>query len=139
MSSYYGSAAYYGASTLIRFQAFGSSEKTNQAWNGVPSDSIKAGNRTYNNCGEYTEIDKDGNKVVKYYDQTDNYWQNHYHLSAAHTFSNNLDMNVTLHYTKGKGYYEDYKADAKMYRYNLTPFVDGDGNTVKRTDRKSVV
>ena len=43
-------------------------------------------------------------------------------------------MNVTLHYTKGKGYYEDYKADAKMYKYNLTPFVDGDGNTVKRTD-----
>ena len=129
LSSYFGSATYYSGSTVIKYQAFGSAERTNQAWNGVPSDSIANGNRTYNSCGEYIE---DG--IVKYYDQTDNYWQNHNHLSAAHKFNPEWDMNLTMHYTHGKGYYEDYKANAKFGSYNLTPFLDKDGNEVKRSE-----
>ena len=36
MHSYFASAAYYGDNTLIRFQTFGSIEKTYQAWTGRP-------------------------------------------------------------------------------------------------------
>lgn len=129
LSSYFGSAAYYNGGTMIKYQSFGSAERTNQAWNGVSSEMLAEGNRTYNSCGEYTE---DG--VVKYYDQTDNYWQNHHHLTAAHRFENNWDMSLTLHYTQGRGYYEDYKQDARFSAYGLTPFIDGAGNEVKRTD-----
>lgn len=142
MSSYYASAAYYAGSTMIRYQVFGSSERTNQAWNYVPSDSIRNGNRTFNSCGMYTEKDENGNdikdengnKIYRYYDQTDNYWQQHHHLTAVHRFENNWDLNMTLHYTNGKGYYEDYKENAKLIKYNLNPFVNGAGNKVKKTD-----
>jgi iron complex outermembrane receptor protein len=87
-------------------------------------------NRRYNNCGEYEE-----NGEVKFYDnQTDNYWQHHYHLLGSHQFSNHLNMNVTLHYTDGKGYYEDYKAGAKYAAYKLPNYVDPEGNVQGKSD-----
>jgi Outer membrane cobalamin receptor protein len=140
MSSYFGSVAYYDDNTLIRYQIFGSAEKTNQAWNYVPSSMIAEGNRTYNSCGEYylkddkgnAVLDANGQKIIKYYDQTDNYWQQHHHLTAVHNFDNNWDLNATLFYTKGEGYYEDYKEMAKLKKYNLASFTDEEGNTVKK-------
>jgi iron complex outermembrane receptor protein len=130
MDSYHVVAAWYGNNTLFKFQTFGSAEKTYQAWNGVPSELLKAKKRTYNSCGEYTE-----GGVVKFYDnQTDNYWQRHYHLTAAQRLGNDWSMNLTLHYTQGEGYYEDYKADAKYTSYKLPPYVGPDGNEMSRTD-----
>ena len=146
MSSYYASAAYYGNDFVLRYQSFGSSEVTSQAWNYVPSYKIAQGNRTYNSCGEYyvDRLDENGNKMydedgkvikdTKYYDQTDNYWQHHHHLSYSQSFTNQLSMNVTLHYTNGKGYYEDYKYNSSLYKFGLKNFTDADGNTVKKTD-----
>lgn len=129
MSSYFASAAYYADNTLVKFQAFGNSEKTYQAWNGVPGSMLES-NRTYNSCGEYTE---DG--VTKFYDnQTDNYWQHHYHLMATQRIGDTWDMSLTLHYTDGNGYYEDYKQNAKLASYKLPTYTDAEGNTVKRTD-----
>lgn len=129
VSSFYGSATYYCTNSIIRLLIFGNSEVTNQAWNYVPSCYIKAGNRTYNSCGEYVE-----NGVTKYYDQTDNFWQQNYHLSLTHSFNSKFGISLTLHYTHGKGYYEDYKANAKMKNFALTPFVDAEGMTINKTD-----
>lgn len=129
MSSYFASATYYLDNTLIKFQTFGSNEKTYQAWTGVPSYMLDT-DRKYNPCGEYEE---DG--VKKYYDnQTDNYWQQHYHLLLNQRLGDYLNMNVTLHYTPGEGYYEDYKAGAKYNSYRLPNYTDPEGNEVKKTD-----
>ena len=130
MSSYYASAAYYNGGTMLKFQTFGSSEVSYQAWNGVDADTLRT-NRRYNSCGKYT----DENGVTRFYDnQTDNYWQHHYHLLATQRLSDNLNLNVTLHYTDGHGYYEDYKAGAKYAAYKLPNFKGADGKEQKRTD-----
>ena len=129
MNSYYASAAYYGRETVLKFQTFGSGEVSYQAWNGVNASMLKT-NRRYNNCGEYAE-----NGTTKFYDnQTDNYWQHHYHLLGTHQFSERLDMNLTLHYTDGKGYYEDYKSKARYAAYKLPNYTDTEGIVQKRTD-----
>ncbi|MDR0843848.1 MAG: TonB-dependent receptor [Tannerella sp.] len=129
MYSYYASAAYYNGGTMLKFQTFGSGEVSYQAWNGVDSSMLKI-NRRYNNCGKY-----DDGGVTKFYDnQTDNYWQHHYHLLATHKFSEQLDLNLTAHYTDGNGYYEDYKAGAKYAAYKLPNYVDAAGDTQKKTD-----
>lgn len=129
MNSYYGSAAYYNGGTMIKFQTFGSGEVTYQAWNGVDSAMLKT-NRRYNSCGKYKE-----NGETKFYDnQTDNYWQHHYHLLATQRIGERLNLNVTLHYTDGKGYYEDYKAGAKYAAYKLPNYIDANGKTQKKTD-----
>jgi iron complex outermembrane receptor protein len=129
MSSYYASASYYGNKTMFKLQTFGSGEMSYQAWNGVSYDMLKTGRR-YNSCGEYKE-----NGEVKFYDnQTDNYWQHHYHLLGSHQLGDYLNMNITLHYTDGKGYYEDYKAEAKYDAYKLPDYIDSEGNIHKKSD-----
>lgn len=129
MSSYFVSAAFYAENTLIKFQTFGSQEKTYQAWNGVPSAVLEY-DRRYNPCGEYEE-----NGEQKFYDnQTDNYWQENYHLTASQRLGDLWNMNLTLHYTRGDGYYEDYKSQAKYAAYKLPNYVDKEGNEVKKTD-----
>lgn len=129
MHSYFASASYYGDNTLVRFQTFGSSEKTYQAWTGVPSSMLKT-NRTYNPCGAFEE-----EGVTKFYDnQTDNYWQQNYHLTASQRLSDLWNMNLTLHYTHGEGYYEDYKAGSKFKNYKLPNFINSSGDTIKSSD-----
>lgn len=130
MNSYFASGAYYGDNTMIKFQTFGSKEKTYQSWNGVSSDKLKT-DRTFNSCGMYT----DENGVTRFYDnQTDNYQQHHYHLMATQRVGDYWNMNATLHYTRGKGYYEDYKPNSKFGSYKLPAFTDKDGNVIKRSD-----
>jgi iron complex outermembrane receptor protein len=46
LKSYFLSGAYYGKKDLLRFNVFSGSEKTYQAWNGVPENLLKS-NRTY--------------------------------------------------------------------------------------------
>ncbi|MDR1331994.1 MAG: TonB-dependent receptor plug domain-containing protein [Tannerella sp.] len=129
MNSYYASAAYYHRETMLKFQTFGSSEVSYQAWNGVDS-AMLATDRRYNSCGAYEE---DG--AVRFYgNQTDNYWQHHYHLLATRRFGERWDMSATLHYTDGKGYYEDYKEDARYADYGLADYTGHDGAVQRRTD-----
>jgi iron complex outermembrane receptor protein len=40
---------------------------------------------------------------------------------------------IAFHYTKGKGYYENYKENGKFSDYGLTPIVSN-GATINRTD-----
>jgi len=129
MKSYYVAAGYYGDKTTVKFITFGGSEKTYQAWNGVSGDSLKT-NRTYNELGSYT--DNNGNTQF-YNNQTDNYNQTHYQLHFLHELNPHLHLNATAHYTKGKGYYEEYKTERKYAEYGLTaPVVNGD--TLFETD-----
>ena len=130
MHSYFGSATYYGDNTLVRFQTFGNIEKTYQAWNGVPSIYLES-DRTYNPCGEYKE-----NGVKKFYDnQTDNYRQQNYHLMVSQRLSDLWNMNLTLHYTHGEGYYEDYKPNEEFTKYKLPEsYINGKGDTIVSSD-----
>ena len=65
--------------------------------------------------------DADGNKHY-YTDQTDNYLQKNSQLLLNHSFSTAWNLNVALHYTKGDGYYEEYKPGSSLVEYGLKPF-----------------
>lgn len=134
MRSYYLSGAYMNDNTVIKFITFGGKQKTYQAWNGVDLDLVRRDplnySRSYNELGRY--IDDDGN--VQFYDnQTDNYTQTHYQLHATHQFSPFLYLNAALHYTEGKGYYEEYKTDEDYLKYLLTPALEN-GEARNETD-----
>lgn len=117
LKSYYFSGGYFSDKTIVKFVTFGGAEKTYQAWYGVIADSLKT-NRTYNELGKY--IDADG-KVQFYDNQTDNYNQTHYQIHLSQEINSKLHLNTTAHFTRGKGYYEEYKTDQNYYKYNLTP------------------
>ena len=121
LKSYYISAGFYTKKTTVRFLTFSGFEKTYQAWEGVPEDSLNT-NRTYNPAGQYT--DKLGN--ISYYpNQTDNYRQFNYQLHFSQVVAKNWNLNATLHYTSGKGYYENFREDASFSDYNMTDPVIG--------------
>ena len=117
LKSYFLQGTYVGKTTLIKALAFGGTEKTYQSWNGIDAEAL-ADNRTFNSAGMFT--DEAGN--TRFYDnETDNYQQDHYQLHWNEKLSDNWDTNLAFHYTKGKGYYENYKEDADFEDYGLNP------------------
>ncbi|MDA3912548.1 MAG: TonB-dependent receptor [Bacteroidales bacterium] len=101
------SAAYRGENDLLKASIIRGNQTTGITWWGVPQDSLNSENpnRQFNPAGLY--LDADGN-LKAYPGQTDNYKQTHYHLHYTHVVSNKLNFNVSGHYTRGDGYYEQY-------------------------------
>jgi iron complex outermembrane receptor protein len=126
LKSYYFSTAYIDAKSSIRLNIFSGKEKTYQAWNGVSESDLK-NNRTFNAAGQ----EQPGKP---YENETDNYTQTHYQLFFNHQFNPYWKANVTLFLTKGAGYYEQYKAGAKLLDYGVPNYVDAAFNTIKKTD-----
>lgn len=111
LGSYYISGAYIAKKTSLRFTTFSGKEKTYQAWYGVSASDLE-NNRTFNPAG----TEKSGEP---YNNQTDNYTQTHYQLFFNHQVAKNLDLQVSSYYTKGAGYYEEYKASQNLSKYNI--------------------
>ena len=130
LKSYFLQGTYVGKTTLIKALVFGGKEKTYQAWNGLEDPEKLENNRTYNSAGEYV----DENGVIRFYDnETDNYQQDHYQLHWSEKLSDNWNTNVALHYTKGEGYYEQYRQGADFADYGLEEITIG-GETINTTD-----
>ena len=123
------SALYRTGNSLLKANIILGKEHTGIGWWGVPSEVLTL-NRRYNPAGEYT----DENGVSQYYDnESDNYTQNHYQLIYSLKLPGNLSLHSALHYTKGKGYYEEYKEDDSFADYGLSPVTIG-GTTFSQTD-----
>jgi len=129
LKSYFLQGTYVGTSTLIKALAFGGNEKTYQSWNGIDGETLLT-NRTFNSAGIFTgELGQ-----TRFYDnETDNYQQDHYQLHWNEKLSTNWNTNLAFHYTKGKGYYENYKEDADFNDYGLIP-LSINGRTINTTD-----
>jgi iron complex outermembrane receptor protein len=125
LQSFYLSGAYINGASTLRFNVFSGKEKTYQAWNGVPQDSLKT-HRTYNSSG----TDKPGEP---YKNETDNYQQTHYQLFFNTAINSSWNFNTALFLTRGLGYYENYKGGEAFANYGLPDLVIN-GNTVEETD-----
>ena len=97
-------------------------QRTGITWEGI-SPEMYAVDRRYNPAGEY--YDQFGN--VHYYDnETDNYMQNHLQLNYTRAFTDRLAWSTTFNYTRGDGYYENYKAGKSFSKYMMdSPVIDG--------------
>ncbi len=138
LKSYYISGSYVGDKTLIKAIMFGGKERTYQAYYGIDPVTLET-NRTFNSAGLY--FDSDGNE--QFYDlQDDNYQQDHYQLLLSHRFDNNWSASATVHYTKGRGFFQEYQesdfffdaAGRTMFEvFNLEPFT-ANGSLVTSSD-----
>jgi iron complex outermembrane receptor protein len=129
LKSYFLQGTYVGTTTLIKALAFGGNEKTYQSWNGIDGETLLT-DRTFNSAGIFT----DESGLIRFYDnETDNYQQDHYQLHWNEKLAANWNTNLAFHYTKGKGYYENYKEDADFSSYGLTP-ITTNGNIINTTD-----
>lgn len=131
LHSYNFSALFQEKNTELRFLAFGGKEKTYQAWNGIDKTTWET-NPKFNYSGAI--YDSNWENIVGFYDnETDNYRQNHYQLLWNQRFSDQWKLETTTHYTKGKGWYENYKQGAKFSKYNLPNLIEN-GTEIKASD-----
>ena len=103
LKSYFLQGSYKDKNTLIKALTFGGQEKTYQAWFGLTKEQLNEDRRQ----NPYT-----------YDNETDNYWQDHYQLHWNEKISNRLTTNVGFNYTKGKGYFEQFKENSPVTKYN---------------------
>lgn len=111
LSSYFVSAGYFGENHVLKLNIFSGKEKTYQSWYGLPESKL-VDDRTFN---YYT-----------YENETDNYQQDHYQLIYAGKIGNNWKANAALHYTYGRGYYEQYRDNDAFENYRLPNVTIGD-------------
>lgn len=143
LKSFYLSGAYLGEKTQIRANIFSGREKTYQAWYGTPESVINGSIeeiRAYISRNWITGADTanllNSGRTYNYYtyeNEVDNYGQDHYQLHVNHSFSKFLKLNAAGHYTRGAGYYEQYRADDDFSTYGFDPVILG-GDTVTTTD-----
>ncbi|NCI49745.1 TonB-dependent receptor [Sediminibacterium roseum] len=126
LKSFYFSTAYLNKKSSLRLNIFSGKEKTYQAWYGVPENKLQS-DRSYNPAG----TEKTG---APYDNQTDNYTQTHYQLFFNHSFSSSWSFNTAVFLTRGKGYYEEYKAQQSFTKYGLPASVVVGGTTYTQTD-----
>ena len=144
LKSYFISAGYFTANTIIKATLFSGFEETYQAWNGVPSVRLNndlAGMKQYEEHYLYSteqtlNMINSNNRTYNFYtyeNQVDHYQQDHYQLHLSHKFSSSFNLNVATFYTYGRGYYEQYETGQKFADYQLAdPIVNG--LTIKKTD-----
>jgi len=114
LNSYFLQAGYFGDNTVVKLITWNGQEQTYHAWDYSSKYEQSLYGRTFNPCGAMT-WDND-----KFYDnQTDNYHQQNYQLLWNQQLARDLALNAGLHYTRGDGYYEQYKIDAKWADYGL--------------------
>ncbi|MFL0683796.1 MAG: TonB-dependent receptor [Algoriphagus aquaeductus] len=118
LSSWFVSGGYYGEKSVIKLVAFSGKEQTYQSWYGLPESKLKD-DRTYN--------------FYTYDNETDNYQQDHYQLIYTGKVGSNWKTNLALHYTYGRGYYEQFRENDRFSRYNLPDVVVGD-QVISRSD-----
>ncbi|MBD8489529.1 TonB-dependent receptor [Echinicola sp. CAU 1574] len=118
LKSYFVSGGYYGDDHVFKVNVFSGKEQTYQSWYGLPESKLED-DRTFN---YYT-----------YDNETDNYQQDHYQFIYTGKLGQNWKANAALHYTYGRGYYEQYRADDDFASYGLEPVVIGD-ETIESTD-----
>ncbi|EDM44252.1 putative TonB-dependent transmembrane receptor protein [unidentified eubacterium SCB49] len=130
LKSYFLQAAYKDNNTLIKALAFGGREETYQAYYGIDAETL-ANDRTFNTVGQM--FDADGNFEGFYDNEVDNYAQDHYQLLWNQKINSNWRTNLSLNYTYGRGYFEQFKDAGDFEFLGAEPIVI-DGETIEETD-----
>ncbi len=129
LESYFLQGAYKDDNTLIKALLFGGHEITYQSWYGIDKGTLEA-DRTFNFAGIYT--DENGNTQF-YENEVDNYKQDHVQLLWNEQVSEHWNTNIGLHYTRGRGYFEQFKEDENFSDYGFEP-ITVNGDLVDTTD-----
>ncbi len=122
LRSYFLQGVYRDENTLIKILNFAGHEITDQAWYGVDSSTLKT-NRKYNMAGEY--YDEFGSTLY-YEDQVDNYKQNHLQIHWNQIYQNGWNSNFGIHFTNGKGFFENYNLGYGSSDYIDRRWLDND-------------
>jgi len=126
-----------------KFMVFGGVEKTYQAWWGIPIEKYNLGNKgnnskdtqalydhyfrnigTYRNYQDSSNLFNSNPNRYNYYlfpNETDNYQQHHFHYYGSKNWNSRLNVNHTVYYTYGSGYFEQFRFQDDVTYYGISP------------------
>lgn len=144
MKSYYISGAYYNKNQLLRINIFQGDETTFQSWNGVPkarltnnlTDMQRYQDHWLYSSDETQHMLNSDNRTYNYYtykNEIDKYEQTNAQLLYSLKLSSNLNMNITTFFTKGNGYFEQFK-QSESYSDYLVPDLILNTDTLNTSD-----
>ncbi|MUU78571.1 TonB-dependent receptor [Winogradskyella endarachnes] len=143
LKSYFLQGSYIDDNTLIKAITFGGEEVTYQAWYGTPLARIngdEAGIEAFIAENYLSEAEaenlRNSDRRYNYYtydNEVDNYGQDHYQLHWNQRYSNQWSTTLGLNYTKGSGYFEQYKEGEDFADYGFEP-LDFNGEIIDQTD-----
>ncbi|WP_338360235.1 TonB-dependent receptor, partial [Yeosuana marina] len=143
LNSFYAEAGFLNEKTSIKAMVFGGKEETYQSWYGTPEavvnndrEGIQAFiDRNFSSDAEAENLLNSGRtyNFYTYDNEVDNYEQTHYQLHVSHQFNSNLSANLSGNFTRGKGYFEQYKADEELGDYfPNNPNASDEGDVIRR-------
>jgi len=121
LNSFAGTFNYVTESSSLNVNLFTGSEVTYQAWNGLPVQFLDK-NRTFNISG----TEKPGDP---YKDEVDDYNQSHFQVHYNKSINENVNVNLKGHYTRGLGFFENYKGNVTLADFGVQ-----DNNIVDNRD-----
>ncbi len=143
LKSFYVDGGLYTDRHTLKATLFSGKEKTYQSWYGLAEPLFKG---TKDRIDDYagslglsgTELDRflQGDRRYNYYtydNQTDNYTQTHGHLNYTFRPNEKMNINTALHYTRGAGYYEEYRPGDDLSHYGIAPVIHAP-DTINNSD-----
>jgi iron complex outermembrane recepter protein len=135
LRSYYLAGGYYDKRFMVKAITFSGQEVTQQAWWGTPESRINGAEEAMlehaiNNGLNETQTENllNSGRTYNYYqyeNEVDNYGQDHYQLISGFQLTDDLYLNLTGHYTKGQGYFEQFRNDAYLVDFGISNPVFG--------------
>lgn len=132
LKSLYLSAAWLGKKASLRANIFSGQEHTYQAWYGTPESILFGTEADIENYADRNYIfgeERDNlyaGRTYNFYtyeNEVDHYQQDHYQLHYNQLLGKRLTLNMAAHYTRGRGYYEQFKQDEDLADYGLQPII----------------
>ncbi len=143
LKSFFIGANYFGEKSMLKINAFTGKERTYQSWWGVPEAIINGSkeeleehiNRNFYTEDQIENLRSSGRQYNFYtYDnQVDDYQQDHYQLHYSYIPSTQFDLSLALHYTRGRGFFEEFREGDPLSAYGISPIAIG-SETIDNSD-----
>jgi iron complex outermembrane recepter protein len=143
LKSFYVSGGFYDKQNFVRLNVFSGKEVTYQSWYGIPQSLAIGDTKGFQDFIDRNYYDEnfkkellDGGRKYNWYNyanEVDDYQQDHYQLISSFKLGQNWRLNPTLHYTYGRGFYEQYKDGRAFADYGLENVQVG-AETIEETD-----
>lgn len=143
LTSFYLAGTWLGKKATLNANIFSGKEKTYQAWYGTP-ESVINGNKNEIEAyadrnyiyGDDRENLLNSGRTYNFYtydNEVDDYQQDHYQLHFSQFIGSRFTLNLKGHYTRGKGYYEQFRVQDDLTFYGFTPVIFSN-DTVNTSD-----
>ncbi|MDD7884590.1 TonB-dependent receptor [Flavivirga sp. 57AJ16] len=127
LNSYYLEAGFLNEKTALKALVFGGKEVTYQSWYGTPEAVVNNDrdgiqdfiDRNFPSDEEAQNLLNSGRtyNFYTYDNEVDNYEQTHYQLHFSQRFNGHFSANISGNFTRGKGYFEQYKEGETLGDY----------------------